>query len=85
MNDKYLIRDMHAGFLGNSPIFWKQNNSGYTQWIDEARLFTSIEADELIEGNPSRWQKYRAEKVFSISKRTMDIQDWNKQAPTGVK
>ena len=83
LKDRYLIRNMDAGFLGNSPIFWRENNSGYTQWINEAKLFTSEKADELVEENPRKWVKYNAEKVFRIAKQTIDIQDWNRLIAEG--
>ena len=78
MLDRYLLRNKEAGFLGNSPMFWRINDCGYTQWIDEAKLFTKEEVDEIVKSDVRKWEKMDASKVFSIAKRTIDIQDWQK-------
>lgn len=63
--------------MGNSPLFWKEDNCGYTQWIDEAKYFTSEEADKIIENckGSHEFKKVLVSSVDKIAKRTIDIQD----------
>lgn len=72
----FYLRNISAGFVGNSPLFWEKNGSGYTPNIDEAKLFTSEEADRIIKSTESshKFKKYTKEQVFSASYRTVDIQ-----------
>jgi hypothetical protein len=47
---KYLILNRTAGFIGNSPLWWAQKNSGYTPRLDKAKRFTAEEAKRVIAG-----------------------------------
>lgn len=78
---KFLLCNRSAGYLGNSPVFWRNGNSGYTQWIDEAQRFTQAEADAIIRGTRGthRFEAIPLETLQRIAKRTVDIQDLRKE------
>lgn len=73
----YYLQNLSAGFVGNSPIFWKLGGNGYTQWIDEAEQFTTEQADAIIRGTRGshRWKKWRVSLIQRRAKRTVDMQD----------
>ena len=76
----YLLINWSGGFVGNSPVFWRDGGSGYTQWIDEAQRWTKDEAEKCIRSirgshNMSMW---KLEDIESIAKRTIDVQDLRK-------
>ena len=76
---EYLLMHKEAGFIGNSPIFWRKGGNGYTQWIDEAEKFSEEKADEIISNTKGshNFKKMSWEYIKSISKRTIGIQDVN--------
>jgi len=76
----YLVQNVSAGFVGNSPVFWHASNSGYTQWVDEARLFTWEEASRQVESTRGshEWKMWSENKIQSVKKYTVDIQDLRK-------
>ena len=45
MENLYYIQK--HGYVGNSILWWKYNNAGYTTNIDQARVFTEDEAKKL--------------------------------------
>ena len=77
---EWVLINRSAEYVGNSPVFWRKGGSGYTQWIDEAELFTEEEADRTV--NSSRgthnFEKFKFDFIESLSKRTVDIQDVRK-------
>lgn len=72
-----LIINHSAGFVGNSPQFWKRGGSGYTPWVDEAEVFTNEQADKTVASclGSHRLQKVDKETVMALAKLTVDIQD----------
>ena len=40
----FFLWNKTAGFVGNSPMLWHKSDSGYTQWIDEAKRFSAEQA-----------------------------------------
>jgi len=48
MADEYYLQNCSAGYIGDFPVFWHKTNSGYTPYIDDAKVFTKAEADEII-------------------------------------
>lgn len=80
MKYKYYLQNTSAGFLGNSPVFWRKGGSGYTQWIDEAELFGKDEAQRIARSTKTThgFVLWRQDKVDACAKRTVDIQDLRK-------
>ncbi len=76
----YLLQNVGAGYLGNSPLFWS-TKGGYTQWIDDAKQWTEEEADKQIRSTRGthEWAKWSLAEVNGMSKRTIDIQDQVRQ------
>lgn len=77
----YLLCNRSAGFLGNSPVFWRKGGSGYTQWIDEAEHWTEVEADRQIRScmGSHHFEKIPLSLVERLAKRTLDQQDLNRE------
>ena len=44
---EYLIQK--RGYVGNSLLWWRKGNAGYTTNIDEAQTFTQDEAEKIEE------------------------------------
>lgn len=73
----YLLQNRSAGYLGNSPVFWANGGGGYTQWIDEAKRWTLVEAQKQIDATRSS-HDFRAiplDEIERVAKRTVDMQD----------
>jgi hypothetical protein len=69
-----LLQNVTAGYLGNSPVFWREGGSGYTQWIDEAKRWTAAEADAQIKASEGshHWRKWPLAIVEQLAKRAVD-------------
>lgn len=76
MEKPFLLQLESAGYLGNSPLWWAVNGSGYTQWLDSAERFTEAEADDIINGTKGshKFAKWLHEDVRRVAKLTVDIQ-----------
>lgn len=72
-----LLQNCSAGYLGNSPVFWREGGSGYTQWIDEAKRWSEAEADAQIKSTSGThdWRKWPLTIVERLAKRTVDFQE----------
>lgn len=81
----YLLQNCNAGFVGNSPCFWREGGSGYTPWIDEAKRWTYKEARLQIRSTKGshRWEMWPLEVIERNAKRTVDIQDLRKGQANG--
>jgi hypothetical protein len=77
---EYLLQNVGAGYIGNSPVFYHASGSGYTQWIDEAKRFTLEEAETVIRTTFGShcWMTWSVEQIWESAKRTVDIQDLRK-------
>lgn len=75
--EMYLLQNCNAGFVGNSPVFWKEGGCGYTQWIDKAKRWTLEEAQAQIRATHGshKWQLWKVADIEKVAKRTVDIQD----------
>lgn len=76
----YLLQNCTAGYVGNSPLFWREGGSGYTPWIDEAKRWTRAEAESQMRSTSGThtWVMWPVSVVESLAKRTVDVQDWKK-------
>lgn len=57
---KYYIQNKNAGFLGNAIMFWKKGCNGYTANLDNAEIFSEVEAEKICKANPEKnkaWSK----------------------------
>lgn len=77
---QFLLQNVGDGYVGNSPVFWHKSGSGYTQWIDDAKLWTKEEAEKQVQSTRGshQWQMWDIEEIYSVAKRTVDIQDLRK-------
>lgn len=68
---KYLLQNCNAGFIGNSPVFWHKDGSGYTQWIDEAKQWNKKEAEEKIRSTRGthNWKMWSVKEIKSVAKK----------------
>lgn len=80
MMDQYLLQNCSGGYVGNSPVFWREGGSGYTPWIDEAKRWTKEDAELYIRSTRGThsWQMWSVAEIESVAKRTVDIQDLRK-------
>lgn len=76
----YLLQNCSAGYVGNSPMFWREGGSGYTPWIDEAKRWTKQEAEKQIRATRGThsWAMWSVAEIEAAAKRTVDIQDLRK-------
>jgi len=79
-SELYLLQNCSAGYVGNSPVFWRKGGSGYTQWIDEAKRWTLEEVKAQIRSTSGThtWKAWSLDAVEDMAKRTVDIQDLRK-------
>lgn len=79
-SELYLLQNCDCPFLGNSPVFWREGGSGYTQWIDEAKRWTKEEAESQIRSTRGshRWEMWPLSQITAAKKFTVDIQDLRK-------
>lgn len=75
--DFYLMQKVNAGYIGNSPMFWAKNG-GYTQWLDEAKLFCLQEAEATIRSTSGthQWVLWPTGDICKHKRVTLDIQDF---------
>lgn len=73
----YLLQNCSAGYLGNSPLFWREGGCGYTQWIDEAKRWTYREARVQIRSTRGthHWKMWPLTDIEAVARRTVDMQD----------
>ena len=72
--DYYLLQNVHAGFVGNSPLWWKKGGSGYTGHVDDAERFTSIESQQKVREGAGKYVAYLERDVLANSYLMADIQ-----------
>jgi hypothetical protein len=72
----YLLQNIGAGYVGNSPVFWA-TDGGYTQWIDNAKRWTREDAQLQIRSTKGshNWKAWRLSVIEKYAQRTVDIQD----------
>ncbi len=69
----YLLQNRFG--CGDFPIFWRFDDSGYTSFIDDAKRFTSEEADAVIRTSAyeKKFAKVRADLVEQRSMRVIAL------------
>jgi len=81
-NELYLLQLESNGYIGNSPVFWHKSNSGYTQWLDEAKRFTKDEAMKIMRSTRGthNWRLWKESDILANARQTVDIQQLRKVA-----
>lgn len=74
--DEYYLCDSRT-YVGNSMLFWRKENNGYTTNPDEARVFTEKEAFGQHRERETDIPYYKPF-IDNISKKHVDIQDIQK-------
>lgn len=76
----YLLQNIGAGYIGNSPVFWAESGR-YSQWIEEAKLWTLQEARDQIRSTKGshNWKAWRLDIILHHARSTVDIQDLRKR------
>lgn len=71
----YLLQNVSAGYIGNSPLFWKEGGGGYTQSVDEAKRFTPDEASKVVRSTKGthRWKRWHVRDVLKATVRVANI------------
>lgn len=77
---QYYLQNTSAGYCGNAPYWWAENDCGYTIEIDKAKLFTNTEASLIIKTTKKshKFRKWRQDKVSKAITKTIDIQKLHK-------
>jgi hypothetical protein len=72
----YLLQNCTAGYVGNSPVFWRKGGAGYTQWVEEAERFTYKAARQIVRSTRGShsWEIWPEEMVVANLRSTVDIQ-----------
>lgn len=74
-NEKYYIRNKHAGYLGNSWFWYGKNGHGYTAYILGAHRFEKAEAEKMVKEDPEKWEMYKCDDVDERLHLIFDSQD----------
>jgi len=71
----YLLQNESAGYVGNSPVFWRAGSYGYTHLVDDAERFTEVEASAIIHrtSGSHRLRRWRLVDVMMSTIRVVDI------------
>ncbi len=79
-SDLYLLQNCSGGYVGNSPVFWREGGFGYTPWIDDAKRWTKEEAEAQIRSTTGshKWKMWPLSIIRQSAKQTVDIQDLRK-------
>ena len=65
----FFLQNETAGYVGNSPLWWRDGGSGYTDNLNEAQKFTEKEADDIIRSTRGshQWCKWLVEDVLAVA------------------
>lgn len=82
----YFLQNVGAGYIGNSPVFWHETGSGYTQWIDDAKKFTAEECNRIARTTTGshRWKRWPVSFIEKRAQRTVDHQQLRRPARLAV-
>lgn len=75
--DLYYLQNASMGYLGNAPYWWREGGSGYTPYIDEAKVWTEQDADSEIRTckGTHDFRKWRVDDIMrAIAPRMVDLQ-----------
>jgi hypothetical protein len=72
----YYLQNLNMGYLGNSPYWWANQDSGYTVRLADAKPMTAKEAQgiERSTSGTHKWKRWRVEDVQNAAYLTVDMQ-----------
>lgn len=74
-NNRFYLQNLHQGYVGNCVVWWAKRGAGYTPKLDNAEIFSSEKADEIIAGAfDGKFKKWEASSVRANAELTVDIQ-----------
>ena len=78
----FLLQNCSLGYCGNSPLWWSIKG-GYTDRIDDARMFSERHADGEVRASKSshNFKKWPVSLIKSIAYLVVDSQDLPKTHP----
>lgn len=82
MSDEYYIQA--NGFVGNSMLWWKVGNCGYSTDIKEARIFTEAEAKQIVSSPHSDKKMWPKAYIDARISQHIDMQDCNHENALAV-
>ena len=74
---KYYVQNYIRGYVGNSMLWWRKGDCGYSCDIQDAKVFTQEEVDKMDsikEGAKKAWPK---EYIDARVQHHIDMQDCN--------
>jgi len=79
MSEEYLLQN---GVAGNSPLWWKWGNCGYSDRVEDAKIWGESEADAQIRSSRGshNFVKWPLSLVRKHAYLTVDIQDLRKDS-----
>lgn len=83
MKCKYYVQNYSQGYVGNSMLWWRKGDCGYTCDIQDAKVFTQEEIDKMDtirEGTKKAWPK---EYIDTRIQHHIDMQDCNHDQAMG--
>jgi hypothetical protein len=82
--EMYFLINMRT-FLGNSPMMWRKNGAGYTQWLDDAEQMTAEEADKIIKSTSGshEFRRVKVSVMYDVARLTVDMQDLHRTEAFG--
>ena len=78
---EYYLRNVNAGFVGNSPMWYAVDGKGYTAYVMNAERFDKEEAEKLVSEACGKYEMYLC---FEIDKRLHLVFDWQDKQRLGT-
>jgi hypothetical protein len=72
---EYYLRNINAGYLGNSFMWWAKGGHGYTAYLNNAERFSEAEAMAKVSHSREKWKAYRCDEVDQKIQYVFDSQD----------
>lgn len=80
---KFYLQNETAGYVGDSPQWWKKGGGGYTIDILDAQQFTAEECAVIKRGSKGthRWKRWPVSKVLESTMLVANIELLRKSCP----
>lgn len=74
--DEFYLQNCSAGYVGDFPVFWHKAGSGYTPYVDDAKVFTMAEAEGIIRSTKGShsWKPWSVSTCQAAAVRVVDIE-----------
>ena len=73
---EYYLRNVHAGYLGNAPIWWAIDGKGYTAYLEKAHRFSKEDAESFQREDKHKWEIYPCDFIDHNAHKVFDAQDF---------